>query len=252
MADTADVEARAAAPVGGQVVGQVAVPVGMREGPRRELKLSVRNARGRVVTGLPLVVQLRGERARTLDRGGDALLSVTDADTLLVALGNSVWEFPVAGFDSLRVVVRNRRSIAGLAVSDGSGELLEVGYGRVPRRDAISSVSQLDMRGASSYSDLRSYMMGRVAGVSFIGNTMVIRGISTIYGNTEPLFVVDGVTVGGSFESLNASISPHDVESITVLKDGGSTAIYGVRGACGVVLIRTKRGLEKGRARLPE
>jgi TonB-dependent SusC/RagA subfamily outer membrane receptor len=74
------------------------------------------------------------------------------------------------------------------------------------------------------------------------GYSVRIRGASSFYGSTEPLYVVDGMPLSGSANGL-LGISPHDVRRIEVLKDAGSLAMYGVRGGNGVVLITTKRGL---------
>jgi len=224
-----------------QPTAQPSAQQGEPPAPRREMKLSVRNRRGRVMANLPLVVRLKSDgEVRTLDRRGNAFFSVADADTLVLAVPNGMWELPTGGLDSLLVIFRNRYRIGGY--TDGSGEMLDVGYGRVSRRDNTSSVTQLDMRGSESYSDLRSYIAGRVPGLTFMGNRVIIRGINSINSGTEPLFVVDSVAIGGSFDAVNGMVSPHDVESISVLKDAGATAIYGVRGSNGVVLIRTKTG----------
>src|SRR5690554_1847334 len=69
--------------------------------------------------------------------------------------------------------------------------------------------------------------------------TVLLRGLGSINGNTEPLFIIDGVPMG---ESVFRSINPNDIESISVLKDAGATAIYGNRGANGVIEVTTKRG----------
>lgn len=89
-------------------------------------------------------------------------------------------------------------------------------------------------------------LAGRVAGVTVTrapdgGIAVRIRGVSSVYGNNEPLYVLDGMPIaagpGGSLQGIN----PHDIESIRVLKDAADTAMYGARGANGVIIIKTKK-----------
>lgn len=89
-------------------------------------------------------------------------------------------------------------------------------------------------------------LAGRVAGVTVSraadgGLAVRIRGVSSVYGNNEPLYVLDGLPIaagpGGSLQGIN----PHDIESIRVLKDPADTAMYGARGANGVIVIKTKK-----------
>ena len=96
------------------------------------------------------------------------------------------------------------------------------------------------------YTNVLQAIQGRVPGVDVQGNKVVIRGIKTIYGSTEPLYVIDGIPVDNVQTVLNIPI--HDVDRIEILK-GASTAIYGSRGANGVIAVYTKRGefLVKGR-----
>jgi TonB-dependent starch-binding outer membrane protein SusC len=97
---------------------------------------------------------------------------------------------------------------------------------------------------------IEDYLKGRVAGVTVArssdgGISVRIRGATSFYGNDEPLYVVDGVAItpgpGGSL----TGIDPYDIESIKVLKDPADTALYGMRGANGVIVISTKRGTRK-------
>jgi TonB-dependent SusC/RagA subfamily outer membrane receptor len=97
---------------------------------------------------------------------------------------------------------------------------------------------------------VEDYLKGRVAGVTVQRSTdggisVRIRGATSFYGNDEPLYVVDGVAItpgpGGSL----TGIDPYDIESINVLKDPADTALYGMRGANGVIVIKTKRGTRK-------
>lgn len=120
-------------------------------------------------------------------------------------------------------------------------EEINIGYGTVKRRDNTSAVSTIDTSSIQTYTDLRSYIVGRAAGVSFDNlGRLIIRGVNTINSNPEALVVVDGLPAS-SFSDVNSWLSPNDVESISVLKDAGASAIYGTRGANGVLLITTKR-----------
>ncbi|MDR2912168.1 MAG: TonB-dependent receptor plug domain-containing protein [Alistipes sp.] len=209
---------------------------------QRNLKLMVRNARGRVMRNVEMATQVKGaDRMEPLDRFGNKFFSVTDADTLVLMAGASIYEFPVSGYDSMVVVFRNSRKIAGVMSREGSGEVIDTGYGTFSRRAATSAVSSIDMEDAYSYSTLREYIEGRVSGVSFNSNgEIVIRGgINSLSGGSnEPLVVVDGTPT--SFAVANESIHPNSVTSISVLKDASSAAIYGTRGGNGVVVITTR------------
>lgn len=121
-----------------------------------------------------------------------------------------------------------------------SGDDLEVnlGYSTVKQKDLTYSVSNVGVKEneASSYRDIYEYLQGRVAGVQVTQDKrIIIRGVNSINAGGDPLILVDGV------ETTNLSdINIHDIKSIDVLKDG-SAAIYGLRGANGVLLITTKR-----------
>lgn len=120
-------------------------------------------------------------------------------------------------------------------------ELVDLGYGKVRRKDVTSSVSKVsvDEKAVTSYSDMGTYLMGRVPGLTVTktgnGYRYSIRSSDTIYGNTEPLFVVDGVTVDDI-----SYLNPSDVDHVEVLKDAASASIYGTQGGNGVILITTK------------
>jgi iron complex outermembrane receptor protein len=100
-------------------------------------------------------------------------------------------------------------------------------------------------RQGSSDQPLEKMLQGRIAGVSVVrtseGIAVRIRGGSSIYGNNEPLYILDGMPIqpgpGGALVGLN----PNDIESIKVLKDPADTAMYGIRGANGVIVIKTKK-----------
>ncbi|HEX6048848.1 MAG TPA: SusC/RagA family TonB-linked outer membrane protein, partial [Gemmatimonadaceae bacterium] len=156
------------------------------------------------------------------------------------------------------------------------GEIVVTGYG-TQRREAISgSVSTIDAEAANVgvIANANQMLQGRVAGVQMTTNNgepgsgaqIRVRGGTSISASNAPLYVVDGVplqdadvvarapSVGGIDAALNRSplntINPNDIESITVLKDASATAIYGSRGANGVILIETKRGARGGTSQM--
>ena len=117
-------------------------------------------------------------------------------------------------------------------------EPLQIGYGTISKKNSTMSTSKLDKEEfyRPGVADIRELLQGRIAGVTVNDqNKVVIRGVGTIYGSSEPLWIVDGVETTDI-----SSISPSDIKDITVLKDAASTAIYGSRGANGVIIITTK------------
>lgn len=130
-------------------------------------------------------------------------------------------------------------------------DLVVVGYGVQRRSEITGSVGIVtpDELTPTSFNALQS-LRGKVAGVQIFTNSgspsgsnrVVIRGTGTINASTDPLFIVDGVAMEGGIQFLN----PNDIASIEVLKDASATAIYGARGANGVILISTNRGGRDG------
>ncbi len=207
---------------------------------KRSLKVAVRSEKGKPVKDAELVAFLKGENAKTEtpDRAGNLFFQVTDADTLgVVVAGADMYEIPVDGLDSVCVTMKNKRKLAGNNAGD---TMLDLGYGAVAKKNNTYSVGYMDMKGAENYTDLKGYIQSRVAGVTFFGNQLVIRGINSINSGIEALIVVDG-TAYTDFATVNSFLNPRDIESISVLKDS-SASIYGARGANGVVLITTKTG----------
>ena len=115
-------------------------------------------------------------------------------------------------------------------------EQVEVGYGTQSKRNLTTSVSNLKVRKNESqtYTDMYDYLRGRVPGVTVTSDKRIfIRGISTNSDNTDPLILVDGVQVTDL-----STLNPAFVKSVDVIKDG-SSAIYGMQGANGVIIITT-------------
>lgn len=115
-----------------------------------------------------------------------------------------------------------------------------IGYSKVSDREKLNALAQINKDDVdfSQYDNMYDLIRGRFAGVQVMNGEIIIRGINSINSSSAALIVVDGVPVDGS--ALN-SIPPIQVESINVIKDG-SSAIYGSRGANGVVIIETRRG----------
>ncbi len=118
---------------------------------------------------------------------------------------------------------------------------VDVGYGYVKKKNLTSSVSKvsMDQVQVGSYTNIGEYLAGRVPGLvvqkTGSGYKYTIRGATSIYASTDPLFIVDGMEVM-DIDYLN----PCDVKSVEVLKDS-SASIYGTRGACGVIIITTHK-----------
>ncbi len=144
-------------------------------------------------------------------------------------------------------------------------ELVVIGYGTMKKRDVSGSISSINSESFENtpVKNLMSAIQGRASGVQVVsssgapgdGMSVIVRGQSTLNSGNDPLYVIDGVPVEtNSLSKLNgyeshglnplADINPQDIESIEILKDGSSTAIYGSRAANGVILITTKRGKE--------
>jgi TonB-dependent SusC/RagA subfamily outer membrane receptor len=120
--------------------------------------------------------------------------------------------------------------------TDPDDEVVDIGYGKVKKRDLTTPVSKLDATQSkyASYRNIYDMIQGELPGVQVNGTSIRIQGVSSIYLSTEPLFVVDGQTV-----TTIGDIQPYLVKSIQVLK-GSSASIYGSRGANGVILINLK------------
>ena len=178
----------------------------------------------------------------TADFDGNFSINLGNANAVLVIsyIGFANKEVPVNGQTALRIVLEE--SAAGL------DEVVVVGYGTVRRKDLTGSVSSVKAEEAfvAPVSNLDQAIQGRAAGVFVTsqngapgtGATIRIRGGNSITAGNEPLYVVDGFIGGGNLNTIN----PNDIESIEILKDASSTAIYGSRGANGVILITTKKG----------
>ncbi|MEN8250374.1 MAG: TonB-dependent receptor [Bacteroidota bacterium] len=163
---------------------------------------------------------------------------------------NAVLVFSFIGYITQEIAVGNQTEINVTMEPDvlGLEEVVVVGYGTMRKSDlsgASTTVSTEDYRDLPSANIYQS-MQGKVAGVSIMRNSgapgqdikIRIRGANSMLGGNDPLIVVDGVALNINIKDIN----PNDIESMEILKDASSTAIYGSRGANGVIVINTKRG----------
>lgn len=210
-------------------------------------------------------VLLKGTKEGT-QTGSDGTFKISvpsDASTLVVSF---------LGFASQEVSVKGKTSVVVSlkATSDQIGDVVVIGYGTRKVKDATGSVVSLGEKSFNKgvISSPEELFQGRTAGVTVTPSSgepgaalnINIRGTSSIRSNNNPLFVVDGVPLDGGGTSGTASgiegsstpknplifLNPNDIENISILKDASSSAIYGARGANGVVLITTKSGKGKG------
>ena len=187
------------------------------------------------------VVQKETTNGTVTDMNGKYTLDVPNNATLVISfIGYTTKEIKVGSQSVLNV------SLVEEAI--GLNEVVAIGYGYVKKKDltgAVSTVSADDMVLGGTVSNAAQALQGKTAGVQVSqsskapGGTIAVRvrGNNSISSTNEPLYVVDGFP---SSEGLN--LNPNDIESMQILKDASATAIYGARGANGVVLITTKRG----------
>ena len=194
---------------------------------------------------------------------GSSTGTITDVDgnySLEVPSANSVLVFSSIGYEQAEVTVGSQSTIdMNLSPSlEQLSEVVVIGYGEKSRKLLTESIGTLDGEEIQKVpvASADQALQGRISGVQITntsgtpgaGVAVRIRGIGTV-GNTQPLFVIDGVPVGrnsGTSSNPLSTINPNDIESISVLKDASAAAVYGVRAANGVVLITTKRG-EQGK-----
>ncbi|PPL03401.1 TonB-linked outer membrane protein, SusC/RagA family [Parapedobacter indicus] len=190
-----------------------------------------------------VTVSVKGSTlATSTDDQGRFQIQVPNPQAVLVftILGYKTQEHPVVGNH-----VINARLIAAISDLD---EVVVVGYGTMRKSDLTGSVAQIkseDLQAVPVY-NMEQALKGRAAGVQVTQNSgqpggrieVRVRGGNSMIGDNQPLYVVDGFPLTGGLNFLN----PADIESIDILKDASATAIYGARGANGVVIITSKKG----------
>ncbi len=211
-------------------------------------------------------------KGKVTDDGGEAIpgVSVTvkgtqrgtitnvDGTYSVNAAGNATLVFSFLGYVSQEVPVNNRSTINVSLKTDTKAleEVVVVGYGTQRKVETTGSIASVkaDELTQLPVTNVAQGLQARISGVQINqnsgspgGNISVrVRGTNSINGNSEPLYVVDGIQIsnGGGINDVSplSTINPNDIESVEVLKDASASAIYGARAANGVVLITTKRG----------
>ncbi len=226
----------------------------------RNLTGTVQDEKGTTLPGATVNVKNTNSSVKTDVNGHFNILVPDKAKSLQISfVGLTTQEVSINKTNSFKIVLKS--SVTNLE------DVIVVGYGTVKKTDLTGAVQRVDreelVRNAPT--NVLSAMQGKIAGVNVTQNdgapgaalSIRVRGSNSFLGGTEPLYVIDGVpfnnTSGGSTpqsiggdekQTLNALsfINPNDIESIDVLKDASATAIYGSRGANGVVLITTRKG----------
>lgn len=218
-----------------------------------------------LLTYVTAFAQTRVVTGKVVDKSGEALIGVsvsvkgtaggvnTDLKgafkIAIPASGNAVLHFKYVGFKDKDVAVGKQASL-NVVLQESTTELdavVVVGYGTAKKKDLTGSVATVtaDVIAAAPVANAVQAMQGRVTGVQITTTegspdaemNIRVRGGASITGTSSPLYVVDGF----QYTSM-PDLAPNDIESITILKDASSTAIYGSRGGNGVVLITTKSG----------
>lgn len=226
-------------------------------------------------------------------KGGNIATVTADDGTFAIDAGRD--DFLVFSFVGYRrqTVKINSKKVVDIVMSESEelkmSDLVVVGYSKVERRDLTGSVASVIPKADVTFRSIDQVLQGRVSGVYMsnssgglgAANVLTVRGVSSIMGDNNPLYVIDGVPIYGTDRDANsvgttggaiagiaiggmqtgggtlrnnielnnsfeknplANINPDDIESIEILKDAFATAIYGSRGAAGVILVTTKKG----------
>ena len=212
--------------------------------PGKTVTGNITDSSGASLPGVTVVV--KGTTTGTVsDNNGNFKLANVSSDVTLA--------FSFVGMKAQEILVGNKNQINVVMDMESTGidEVIAIGYGFQRKSDIAGSVGVAtanEILRSSSFNAIQG-IKGKVAGVNIFSNSgnpsgntrVIIRGINSINTSSDPLYVVDGVQMS-DFQFMN----PNDIERIEVLKDASAAAIYGARGANGVILVTTKRGSGEG------
>lgn len=233
--------------------------VAIKEAAEITVKGKVVDESGLALPGLTVKIESSG-RGTVTDLDGNYQITAEEGDVLI---------FSFIGFETQRVQIGNQTTIDVVMKEDTQAleEVVVVGYGTVKKSDLTGSVVSLksDEQNQGVNTSVDQLLKGKAAGVNVVQNSsepgggisISIRGASSVNAGTGPLYVIDGLPIdnssmtagsGGNYPDSRtptnplAAINPNDIESIEILKDASATAIYGARGANGVIMVTTKKG----------
>lgn len=221
--------------------------------PPKEIKGRVTDTKGRPLAGATVRVKGSEKGVMTNTAGEFVIKNIEDRQTIVVSF---------IGFKQKEVFLRSLE-LVNIELEENEGSLdqvVVVAYGTSKVKDVTGSVSHLgtaDIKNAPMGATVQSMLQGKAAGVNVMIQSaspsspvsVIIRGASSLSGDNQPLWVIDGVpqynaSTSGNISNTLYNLNLNDVESIDILKDASATAIYGSRGAAGVVLVTTKHGRE--------
>lgn len=207
-----------------------------------------------------VTVKVVGQKSSVVaDFNGNFTISATPSKDILV--------FSFIGFKTKEVVLNSQTQLTVILTEDASklDEVVVIGYGQMKKRDVTGAITQVkpSENDAAKSTSIDNLLQGKVAGLNVTNSSAMpgaavsvqIRGANSLRGDNQPLYVIDnipqaspaetGSNAAGDFQVEQnplTSLNPQDIASIEVLKDASATAIYGSRGANGVILITTKSG----------
>lgn len=231
----------------------------LSEAPQKTIKGRVTDENGEPLPGATVAVKETNIGTVTDSNGNYTLSAPDDAETLIVSF---------IGYVTEEIALNGRSQVDVIMYLDVTAlqEIIVVGYGTQQKADVTGAIAAVDAEEINKQIDqnVQTLLQGRVAGVVInpssgapgAGVNVNIRGSSSVNAGSGPLYVIDGVQlgggsrniVGGADQAINPSssplslLNPQDIESIQILKDASATAIYGARGANGVIIITTKKG----------
>ena len=209
---------------------------------KMQIKGNVADEQGSL-PGVSIIIKEKQQGTTTDAQGNFILNGVNKGDVLQFSyIGYDTYEFKITDNKNVKIILRED--------TKALDEVVVVGYQEVKKRDLTGAIGKANMDDLLStpVASFDQALGGRVAGVNVSSNegmpgggmNIVIRGNNSLTQSNSPLYVIDGFPTEDS--DISSSINPADIESIDILKDASATAIYGARGANGVVIITTKKG----------
>lgn len=206
---------------------------------KRKVTGTIIDANGDPIVGA--TVKIKGSNAGTLtDIDGNFTIDANNSNTLQISyIGFTTQELPVGSRHDWKITMTEDNNVLN--------EVIVIGYGSVRKADLAGSVAVMNDKAFKDQpiKNISEAFQGRMTGINVVqsgvpgGSVKIrVRGTSSIHRNNDPLYVVDGIVRESGLDGINSE----DIQSIQVLKDASSTAIYGSRGSNGVVLVQTKQG----------